>query len=1000
MSATTDEIRVLHVDDDPDFADLAATFLQRQDERFDVETATSAIEGLDRLDEIEFDCIVSDYEMPRRNGLEFLDAVRQEYPQLPFILFTGKGSEEVASDAISAGVTDYLQKGGSTSQYTVLANRIRNAVEQYRAEREVEASQKRLSLFIEQSPLGVLEYNEEFEIVRVNRKAEEILGYDESELVGHSWEKLVTEDSYDAVDRVTDDLAEAKGGYHSINENVRKDGERIVCEWHNRVVTDDDSVEHGSTSNRPQAGDGDVVTIISQFQDVTERRTQQEQLERYRTVVDAAMNTILTVDESGTILSANPSIEDTFGYEPAELVGEPLTMLMSDGIADRHTAGFERYLETSEKTLDWDHVEFEGQHRDGSTLPLAITFGEATYEEERYFVGILRDITEDREREQALEQTNALLSTLVETLPVGVLAEDNSRNVLAVNQRMFEMFEMPGSPEAVIGADCEEMAERASEMFVDEEAFVERINELVATREPTDNETLALSDGRTFERSYRPIELPDGEGHLWTYRDTTARRERERELERARDLFERTERIADVGGWEIDTETMDVFWTDYLFELFGLDADEVPSLEDALDVYHDADRPIVESAIEDALDTGEPFDVDVRFRRPDGKIRWLRVQGAPTVEDGEVVALRGAVRDITGQRERERELEQSRESFKALFNGMNDTAWVIDIGGTFRAVNDAAVETTGYSRAELLSMTPHDIDAGLDDDVLTNLVETMPDDGVQVFETVHETKDGEQIPVEISSSLVSYQGEEAVLSIGRDISNRRKREEQLEQFASIVSHDLRNPLNVAEGKLELARDECDSEYLDGVASAHDRMDALIEDLLTLAREGKDVGDIEAVDLASLAESCWRNVATAETTLEIDTERAIRADRSRLQQLVENLVRNAVEHSATSPRSQAPDDALEHGATGVTITIGELETGFYIEDDGVGIPEDDWEEVFEAGYSTAGGGTGFGLAIVKRIADAHGWSIRVTEGTEGGARFEITGVAFADTDRSD
>jgi len=985
MSAITDEIRVLHVDDDPDFVDLAATFLQRQDERFDVETATSAIEGLDRLGEIEFDCIVSDYEMPRRNGLEFLDAVRQEYPQRPFILFTGKGSEEVASDAISAGVTDYLQKEGSTSQYTVLANRIRNAVEQYRAEREVEASQKRLSLFIEQSPLGVLEYNEEFEIVRVNRKGEEILGYDESELVGYSWEKLVTEDSYDAVDRITDDLAEAKGGYHIINENVRKDGERIVCEWHNRVVTDDD---------------GNVVTIISQFQDVTERRTQQEQLERYRTVVDAAMNTILTVDESGTILSANPSTKETFGYDPEELVGEPLTMLMSDGVADRHTAGFERYLETCEKTFDWDHVEFEGQHRDGSTLPLAITFGEATYEDERYFVGILRDITEDREREQALEQTNALLSTLVETLPVGVLAEDNSRNVLAVNQRMFEMFEMPGSPEAVIGADCEEMAERASEMFVDEAAFVERTNELVATRESTDNETLALSDGRTFERSYRPIELPDGEGHLWTYRDTTARRERERELERARDLFERTERIADVGGWEIDTETMDVFWTDSLFERFGLDADEMPSLEDALDVYHDADRPIVESAIEDALDSGEPFDVDVRFRRPDGEMRWLRVRGAPTVEDGAVVALRGAVRDITDQRARESELEQSHESFKALFNGMNDTAWVIDMDGTFRAVNDAAVETTGYSRAELLSMTPHDIDAGLDDDVLTNLVETMPDDGVQVVETVHETKNGEHIPVEISSSLVSYQGEEAVLSIGRDISNRKKREEQLEQFASIVSHDLRNPLSVAEGKLELARDECDSEYLDSVARAHDRMDALIEDLLTLAREGKDVGDIEAVDLADLVESCWQNVATAETTLEIDTEQAIRADRSRLQQLVENLVRNAVEHSSTSPQSQAPDDTVEHGSTGVTITIGELETGFYVEDDGAGISADDWDEVFEAGYSTAGEGTGFGLAIVKRITDAHGWSIRVTEGTEGGTRFEITGVAFADTARSD
>ncbi len=258
------QIRVLHVDDDPDLAEMAATFVESADERFAVETAPSAGEGLERLADEEFDCIVSDYEMPGQDGIAFLETIRAEYPDLPFILYTGKGSEEVASEAISAGVTDYLQKETGTSQYTVLANRIANAVEQYRSKHEIEASRKRLSLFFDQSPLGVIEWNEAFEVARINERAEEILGYTEDDLVGESWERLVPESDREQVADIVSNLLAAEDGYHSINENVREDGERIVCEWHNRVVTDDA---------------GETVAIFSQFRDITDRREREKELE-------------------------------------------------------------------------------------------------------------------------------------------------------------------------------------------------------------------------------------------------------------------------------------------------------------------------------------------------------------------------------------------------------------------------------------------------------------------------------------------------------------------------------------------------------------------------------------------------------------------------------------------------------------------------------------------------------------------------------------------------
>jgi len=217
-SLTIDTIHVLHVDDEPDFADMAATVLEMENERFIVETASSAAAGLEQFRD-EIDCIVSDYDMPGKNGIEFLESVRAECPDIPFILYTGKGSEEVASAAISAGVTDYLQKETGSDQYTVLANRIENAVRQTRSQEALAESEQRLSLFIEQSSLGVIEWDENFDIVQANDAATDILGYTEAELKGESWESIVGETDRDQVEDVVESLLDAEAGYHSVNKN-------------------------------------------------------------------------------------------------------------------------------------------------------------------------------------------------------------------------------------------------------------------------------------------------------------------------------------------------------------------------------------------------------------------------------------------------------------------------------------------------------------------------------------------------------------------------------------------------------------------------------------------------------------------------------------------------------------------------------------------------------------------------------------------------------------
>jgi PAS domain S-box-containing protein len=790
MSTTGEAIQVLHVDDDPDFADIAATFLEREGDGFVVETATSAAAALDRLADLDVDCIVSDYDMPEMDGLEFLAAVRDDHPDLPFVLFTGKGSEEIASQAISAGVTDYIQKEVGTGQYAVLANRIRNAVTQYRSQRDLETSQQRLSLFVEQSPLGVLEYNSDFEIVGLNEAGEEILGYSEAELRGETWTKLVTETSYENVDEVTSALAEAEGGYHSIDENVRKDGERIFCEWHNRVVTDDD---------------GDVVAVFSQFQDVTERQERRRRIEALH-----------------------------------EATRELMAASSQEAVADR--------------------------------------------------------------------------------------AVETARNVLGL-----------------------------------------RINSVYLYDEAADALVPAATTEEALDLIGEPPVYEPGESLSW-----------EAFTSGEVQVFEDVS--AEPGRYNADTA-------------FG--AEIILPLGDYGVMYVAATEP------------GAFDDADVTLAR----------------------TLAANAEQALSRIEREETLRESQRRYRTLVENFPDGAvFLFDDDLQYVLAGGAELSSVGLSVGDLEGVGPRDLFPA---DIAEETIHYYREALAGRSNTFEQEYRGEQyriktIPVrDDAGDIVSG------IAVSQNVTERKVRErelarqnERLEEFASVVSHDLRNPLNVAQGHLDLLQQECDSDRLDAVSRAHDRMNDLIDDLLTLAREGEEVGDTEAVDLAAITERCWRNVDTDGATIDPRTDRTIRADRSRLQQLLENLVRNSVEHGSTGNRTKSGDseerrssssrtqsddsegsdipretgeagDSVEHGSTndGVTVTVGDLPDGFYVADDGPGIPEADRDRVFDAGYTTSQDGTGFGLRIVEQVVEAHAWDIEVMEGDEGGARFEITGVEF-------
>jgi len=361
-------------------------------------------------------------------------------------------------------------------------------------------------------------------------------------------------------------------------------------------------------------------------------------------------------------------------------------------------------------------------------------------------------------------------------------------------------------------------------------------------------------------------------------------------------------------------------------------------------------------------------------------------------ENGQYQGHVGVVRDVSERKERERELQR----YETTVRAMPDEVYTLDADGVVTSIVPPAgstVTTSGHHPDELVGrhvgvmMDDEDVAAGRAR--IKRLLQSE-DRKTDSFEMEVVTKDGERIPHENHFALLPFdedgrfQGSVGVL---RDISERRARErelerqnERLEEFASVVSHDLRNPLNVAVGYLELLQEDYDDDRLDRLADSHERMATIVEDVLTLAREGDDVEDPDPVALRAMARQAWATVDSKAATLGATGDVTVVADDVRLQRLFENLFRNAI----------------DHGGADVTVTVGPLadESGFYVADDGPGIPDEDREEVFQSGYTAAAGGTGFGLAIVRRIADAHGWDVRIADGDSGGARFEFTGVETA------
>ncbi|EMA59862.1 PAS domain S-box protein [Halorubrum lipolyticum] len=741
MSLDAGSISVLCVDDEPGLADLTATFLERFDDRFSATAVESAQEGLDFLAENRVDCIVSDHDMPGTDGLAFLEAVRTTDPDLPFILFTGRGSEEIASDAISAGVSEYMQKESGSEQYAVLGQRIRNVVSRHRVRVQKQEIETRAETILEASPDAIV-VSVDNEFVYANAAAVSLYDVsDRSELLGRQVGEFIHPNYRDDVNRQLEAVeSRERHTDHIPRTLLTLEGTEIPVEVTARHVT--------------WEGNTGVVAIV---RDLSQQEEHIRQQERYEASFQGAFDAIVVADDEGRYIEANQSACELFGLEKEELLGRSIEEFIPE---EYDFAGAWRQFEDT--TTDRGMLQILRDDGETRVIEYAATANIVAGEH----LSVLRDVTDRDNREDVLREMYNIISNRDQPF------EEQVRALLELGRRELDV---------AYGT--------LSEILGDEYTF----------------EIVAADDDRIQAGNVVPLSATNCE------------------------IAASTERTLVLG-----------------------------------DVVRDA-----------------PEETDRAGYTEWGISCYL---GAPVFTDN-------------------------------------------DVYGTF-CFYDTEPRAGQFSEWEV------------------TLVDLM-------------------------SRWVSYELQRRHTNV-----RLRRQNEKLEQFASLVSHDLRNPLNVLEGSLQLAEETGDRDDFERCYHAVERMNTLIDDLLSLARSGTTIDETEAVSLASLVEECWNGVEVRNGTLhvEVDPTIEIQADRSRLKQLFENLIRNV----------------FDHGKDDSTVTVGTLDGGFYIEDDGPGIPEGDRTKAFESGYSTLQNGTGFGLAIVKEIVDAHGWSIRVTDSESGGARFEITG----------
>lgn len=703
-------------------------------------------------------------------------------------------------------------------------------------------------------------------------------------------------------------------------------------------------------------------------------------------------------DLEGNFLHWNDAFEEVTGYDEDDILSmHPLEFFAGDDI-DRFSAAFQRVVDGNRERIE---VTLVTKHGEKIPIEATGTLLENDDEDVLGICGTARDITERKQREQQIARQRDQLATLkdqlLEIVPTGIVIFNADGEPTQFNDRAVDILGLPPDRLTTLLNDPDWTMFDAEGDLIPESRFP--VNRVLETGRPVFNEELRLErpDDESVWLSVNAAPLSEHTGEITTvvaFEDITEQKQREQYLQEAKIQLEAATEAGAVGTWEWKIPE-DEFVTGASFaRTFGVDPEVARSgvsIDQFASAIHEGDRERVKRKIEDAVESCGEYEAEYRVWNADDEVRWVIARGHVECDEaGNPLRFPGALTDITDRKRAEQALQKSKKQLRTLIQLLPVGVVVADADGRLLKANKVAEEIWG-GIVDADSVAEYEQYAGWWADTSESaepeewpLARALRGEKVtepEVFEI--ERPDGKRrtimtyaMPVQDESGNV----ERAVATLV-DITERQKRKQQLqrqnnrlESFASMLAHELRNPLSIAQIYLQQAQSG-DEAAFEEVDMALNRIEEMIDILLILAR-GKDSEiNPESVSLGETATDVWSNLDVPSDWLDVETDTVLNVEAHHLQHILENLFENAI----------------KHGGDTVAVRVGRLEDGFYVADDGPGVPEAERDHVFEAGYTTDTNGIGLGLTFIAQLAEAYDWDCMIAESAVGGARFEFRNI---------
>jgi PAS domain S-box-containing protein len=735
-----DPIHVLYVDSDPAFSELVETKLQQTSIEIDHRYTDTIDEALHSVSTERIDCIVTAYSLEESDGIGLTESVRQQNADIPIILFTGQGSEEIASEATRAGVSDYIPVRSERDNFTLLAARIRTLTRAARKRTEAEQTKRRFRRTLERATDAIYAVDSDWRIEYLNEKMAERVDRDPEAVVGETlWDEFPSIVGTELEDKYR--TAIETGEPVSFEQRL---GEPFDYWVQVRAFPDDDG-----------------LTVFSR--EITAERERELKLERSDAILENIHDGVFVLDETGTVEFANTAAKRLLAAdESAQLTGQQIETVVGDRVSGSDASRFSRAVES---TLD--EIESDG----GSTglydadlqLDVVVGSGERTFDvrvtpfgsrNSKQVLVVARDVTEQSEVKRRLKRERDGLQDLQAVVAESdVSAESRLQNLLEVGCQTLGLeigivSRIQDSDYTVEAVHAPEADIEAGDQFDLESTYCAEVVDTDSVCSFVD----AVSDGKETHPAYRDFELESYIGVPLVVDDTRygtvnfsspttrvapfgalertfvelvaelvstelSRRRNRTELERQEFLFDRVQDTADIGIWEYFPSTGELVWSDGVRQIHGVDEDYEPSLDDALEFYHPDDRETISAAVDHAIEDGEPYDLDLRIVRPDGEVRDVRAWGeyVDDTQRGDS-ALRGVFQDVTERETERRKHRELAEEYGALLETSGDAIFLLDVDTAgadpsfeFARLSPGYEIQTGLTTEEVRGRTPRDV---------------------------------------------------------------------------------------------------------------------------------------------------------------------------------------------------------------------------------------------------------------------------------------------------